>query len=65
MGASLRTLAIPVDIDWEKLIILLNRFREGILTRKDAEQLESLLTKYYKKALLKGDNVLANMCYNG
>jgi hypothetical protein len=50
---------IPIDIDWETLILLLNRFREGILTRKDAEHLEYLLKKYYKKALLKGDTVLA------
>jgi hypothetical protein len=53
--------ALPhIDIDWETLIRLLNWFREGRLTREDAPHLEYLLKKYYKKALLKGDRVLAN-----
>jgi hypothetical protein len=51
---------IPIDIDWETLILLLNRFREGTLTREDAAHLEYLLKKYYKKAMLKGDSLLAN-----
>ncbi|MGB6627809.1 MAG: hypothetical protein WCF03_04195 [Nitrososphaeraceae archaeon] len=53
--------SVPIDLDWEKMIVLLDRFRTRRPSRKEAAELEPLLKKYYKEALLKGDTSLANM----
>ncbi len=52
--------SVPIDLDWETMIMLLDRFQRRTLSRQEAAQLEPLLKKYYKKALLKGDTSLAN-----
>lgn len=51
---------LPIDLDWENMVFLLDKFRRRILTRQEAAELEPLLKIYYNKALLKGDAVLAN-----
>lgn len=43
------------------MIVLLDRFRTRRPSRQEVAELEPLLKKYYKEALLKGDTSLANM----
>ena len=50
--------AIPIDLDWEKMILLLKRFEQGTLSIDDAVDLEPLVIKYYQEALLKHDREL-------
>jgi hypothetical protein len=51
---------IKIDLDWEKLIGLLNRFQDGMLSMDEAIELEPLLEKYRHLALLKRDWDLAD-----
>jgi hypothetical protein len=51
---------VKIDLDWEKLIDLLNRFQDGILSMDEAIELEPLLEKYRRLALLKRDWDLAD-----
>jgi hypothetical protein len=50
--------SIPIDLDWERMILLLNRFEKRKLSKKEAKELEPLVIKYYEKALVKGDRKL-------
>lgn len=51
--------AVKIDLDWEKMIDLLNRFQDGILSKDEAVELRPLLEKYHRLALLKRDWDLA------
>lgn len=50
--------SVPIELDWEKLILLLDRFEHRSLSREEAVELEPLLLKYYEKALVRGDRKL-------
>jgi hypothetical protein len=50
--------SIPIDLDWERMILLLNRFEKRKLSKEEAKELEPLVIKYYEKALVKGDRKL-------
>lgn len=43
------------DLDWEKMKLLLEKFQNRTLTRKEASVLKPLLEKYYRQALIKMD----------
>ena len=47
------------DLDWEKMKLLLEKFQNRTLTRKEAGVLKPLFEKYYRQALIKMDGSLA------
>jgi uncharacterized protein YktA (UPF0223 family) len=50
--------ALPIDLDWEKMISLLQRFQERRLSIEEGIELKPLLEKYYEQAVLKKDKSL-------
>lgn len=54
MGMS----SLPIDLDWAKMRLLLEKFQNRTLSRKEAGELKPLLEKYYKQALIKRDGRL-------
>ena len=42
---------IPIDLDKEKLVYLLNKFNQKLLTREEAVELKPLIERIWKKAL--------------
>lgn len=53
-------MSIKIDLDWEKLIYLLNKYQTGLLSMDEAVELGPLLEKYHRLALLKRDWDLAD-----
>ena len=50
--------AISIDLDWEKMIFLLDRFEQRTLSIEEAIELEPLVIKYYQEALVRDDREL-------
>lgn len=51
--------SLPIDLDWVKMRLLLEKFQNRTLSREEAGELKPLLEKYYKRALIKRDGSLA------
>jgi hypothetical protein len=51
--------ALPIDLNWEKMISLLERFQERRLSIEEGIELKPLLEQYYEQAVLKKDSNLA------
>lgn len=41
--------SVPIDLDWEKMIVLLDRFRTRRPSRQEAAELEPLLKNIIKR----------------
>jgi hypothetical protein len=50
---------LPIDLNWEKMILLLNRLQTRGLSKEEGIELKPLLEEYYEKAVLKKDRILA------